>query len=70
MILHAAGIDPAPRRTRPIWREFLTNQAQGIIAVDFFHLGTALGGRLYALAFLEHGCPTPAHRRRHRKPKP
>ncbi|MFF3878289.1 integrase core domain-containing protein [Streptomyces sp. NPDC001978] len=54
-ILHAAGIDPAPRRTGPTWREFLTNQAEGIIAVDFLHLDTALGRRLYALAFLEHG---------------
>ncbi|MDH6223616.1 putative transposase [Streptomyces sp. MJP52] len=53
-ILHAAGIDPAPRRTGPRWREFLTNQAQGIIAVDFFHLDTALGHRLYAMAFIEH----------------
>ncbi|MFE9694255.1 integrase core domain-containing protein [Micromonospora sp. NPDC005806] len=54
-ILHAAGIDPAPRRTGPTWRQFLTNQAQGIIAVDFLHIDTALGRRLYALAFLEHG---------------
>ncbi|MFD8389217.1 integrase core domain-containing protein [Streptomyces sp. NPDC059680] len=37
------------------WREFLTVQAEGIIAADFFHIDTALGGRLYALAFLEHG---------------
>jgi hypothetical protein len=43
------------RRSGPTWREFLTNQAEGIIAVDFFHLDTALGRRLYALAFLEHG---------------
>ncbi|MFG2561809.1 integrase core domain-containing protein [Streptomyces sp. NPDC048496] len=54
-ILHLAGIDPAPRRAGPTWREFLTNQAQGIIAVDFFHLDTVLGIRLYALAYLEHG---------------
>ncbi len=53
-ILHAAGIDPAPRRTGPTWKEFLTNQAQGIIAADFFHLDTALGRRLYAMAFIEH----------------
>ncbi|MDH6144363.1 transposase [Kitasatospora sp. GP30] len=26
--LHAAAIDPAPRRTGPSWREFLTNQAR------------------------------------------
>ncbi|MEU1599602.1 integrase, partial [Streptomyces sp. NPDC005708] len=34
-ILHAAGIDPAPRRSGPTWREFLTAQAEGIIAADF-----------------------------------
>ncbi|MFJ2766081.1 integrase core domain-containing protein [Streptomyces prasinus] len=54
-ILHAAGLNPAPRRSGPTWREFLTAQAQGIVAVDFLHVDTALGGRLYALAFLEHG---------------
>ncbi|MFD8864354.1 hypothetical protein ACFV1F_08230 [Streptomyces sp. NPDC059590] len=30
-------------------------QAEGIIAADFFHIDTALGKRLYALVFLEHG---------------
>ncbi|WP_231648042.1 integrase core domain-containing protein [Saccharothrix sp. NRRL B-16348] len=54
-ILHEAGIDPAPRRTGPTWREFLTAQAQGVIAADFLHLDTMLGKRLYALVFLEHG---------------
>ncbi|MGW2939829.1 hypothetical protein ACWDA7_51185, partial [Streptomyces sp. NPDC001156] len=54
-ILHAAGIDPAPRRSGPTWREFLTAQAEGIIAADFFPIDSALGRRLYALAFLEHG---------------
>ncbi|WP_089104138.1 integrase core domain-containing protein [Streptomyces hyaluromycini] len=54
-ILNAAGVDPAPRRTGPTWREFLTVQAESIIAADFFHIDPALGGRLYALAFLEHG---------------
>ncbi|MFC0437858.1 integrase core domain-containing protein, partial [Kutzneria buriramensis] len=53
-ILNAAGIDPAPRRTGPSWREFLTAQAEGIIAADFFHVDTVIGTRLYALAFLEH----------------
>jgi putative transposase len=53
-ILHSAGIDPAPRRAGPSWREFLTAQAEGIIAADFFHVDTITGRRLYALAFLEH----------------
>lgn len=54
-ILNAASIDPAPRRCGPTRREFLTIQAEGIIAADFFHIDTALGTRLYALVFLEHG---------------
>jgi putative transposase len=54
-ILTAADVDPAPRRSGPTWRQFLTNQAQGIVAVDSFHLDTLFGNRLYALAFLEHG---------------
>jgi hypothetical protein len=54
-IVNAAGIGPAPRRSGPTWREFLTAQAEGIIAADFFHIDTALGRRLYALVFLEHG---------------
>ncbi|MCR3754525.1 SCO6745 family protein [Lentzea californiensis] len=53
--MNAAGIDPAPRRSGPTWREFLAAQAEGIIAADFFHIDTALGTRLYALVFLEHG---------------
>jgi transposase InsO family protein len=54
-ILNAAGIDPAPRRSGPSWRDFLTAQAEGIIAADFFPVDTVLGTRLYAMAFLEHG---------------
>ncbi|MFG2500870.1 integrase core domain-containing protein [Streptomyces sp. NPDC048441] len=54
-ILHAAGVDPAPRRSGPTWREFLTAQAEGFIAADFFHIDTVLGKRLYAPTFLEHG---------------
>jgi hypothetical protein len=48
-ILHAAGIDPVPRRTGPTWKQFLAAQAHGIIAVDFAHVDTLLLRRLYAL---------------------
>jgi hypothetical protein len=48
-ILHAAGIAPTPRRPGPTWREFLTAQAESIIAVDFLHGDTVLGRKLYAL---------------------
>jgi transposase InsO family protein len=54
-ILHAAGIDPAPRRTGPTWRQFLTAQAHAIIACDFFTVETVLLKRLYVLVFIEHG---------------
>jgi putative transposase len=53
-ILHAAGIDPAPQRSGPTWRQFLTAQAHGIIAADFLHLDTITLKRLYALVFIEH----------------
>src|SRR5690349_8497675 len=54
-ILHAAGIDPAPRRTGPTWRQFLTAQAHGIIAADFVHVDTVLLRRIHALIVIEHG---------------
>jgi len=54
-ILHAAGIDPAPRRDGPTWRQFLHAQAAGILAVDFLHVDTAALTRLYVLVFIEHG---------------
>ena len=49
------GIDPAPRRTGPTWRQFLHAQAAGILAVDFLHADTVLLKRLYVLVFIEHG---------------
>ena len=54
-ILRAAGIDPAPRRSGPTWRQFLRAQAAGIVAVDFLHVDTVLLRRIYVLVFIEHG---------------
>jgi hypothetical protein len=53
-ILTTAGIDPAPRRSGPTWREFLTAQAEGVIAGDFVHIDLVDLRRVYALVFLEH----------------
>jgi putative transposase len=53
-ILKRTGIDPAPRRDGPTWRQFLAAQAQGILATDFFCVDTLLGQRLYVLFFAEH----------------
>jgi putative transposase len=54
-ILRATGIDPAPRRNGPTWRQFLNAQAAGILAVDLLHVDTVLLDRLYVLIFIEHG---------------
>ncbi len=61
-ILKAAGLDPAPRRTGPTWRQFLTAQAHvltaqahAILAVDFAHVDTVFLRRLYILVVIEHG---------------
>ena len=54
-ILHDAGIEPAPRRTGPTRKQFLTAQARGILAADFVHIDTVLLRRVYALIIIEHG---------------
>ena len=54
-ILHDAGIGPAPRRAGPTWKQFLTAQARGNLAVDFVHVDTVLLRRVHALIVIEHG---------------
>src|SRR5689334_11886343 len=52
-ILKDAGLDPAPRRAGPTWRQFLAAQAHAILAIDF--------------APRRHRLPAPPlHPRRHR----
>jgi putative transposase len=51
-ILHQAGVDPAPRRSGPTWRQFLTAQAQSMIACDFFTVDTIFLRRIYVLFFV------------------
>jgi hypothetical protein len=53
-ILKAAGIDPAPLRSGPTWKQFLTTQAHAILAVDFAHVDTVFLRRLYVLIVIEH----------------
>jgi transposase InsO family protein len=54
-ILLAEGLEPAPRRGGPGWREFLKAQAKGIVACDFFTVETAWLRTLYVLFFIEVG---------------
>jgi putative transposase len=54
-ILRAAGIDPAPRRGGPAWRQFPHARAAGILAAGFLHADTVALNRLHVLVFIEHG---------------
>ncbi|WP_433191554.1 hypothetical protein [Actinoallomurus sp. CA-150999] len=53
-ILNRADLDPAPRRARPSWGQFLKAQAEGILACDLFHVDTVFLKRVYVPFFIEH----------------
>ena len=54
-ILRKAGLDPAPRREGPSWREFCRAQAGTILACDFFTVDTVVLRRIYVFYVLEVG---------------
>jgi transposase len=49
-ILREKGIEPAPRRTAPSWKEFLSRQAAGIVACDFVTVDTICTWRHLGMA--------------------
>jgi putative transposase len=49
-ILLEAGLPPTLRRTGPSWRQFLTAQVHGILAVDFLHIDTVRRKRVYVFS--------------------
>src|SRR6266851_150507 len=48
-------LGPAPRRSGPSWRDFLRQQAAGMLACDFFTVETISLRRFYVLFFIELG---------------
>jgi putative transposase len=54
-ILQNAGLDPAPRRVGPSWREFCRAQATTMLACDFFTVDTVWLRRIYVFFVLEVG---------------
>jgi len=60
-ILQKAGLDPAPRREGPSWREFCRTQAASMLACDFFTVDTVLLRRMYVFFVLEVGTTRRVH---------
>jgi hypothetical protein len=53
-LLTQTGLEPAPRRSEPSWREFLRAQATSIVACDFFTVESVFLRRYYVLFFIAH----------------
>ena len=53
-VLRRSGLGPAPRRG-PTWREFLRQQAAGMLACDFLTVETITLKTLYVLVWIELG---------------
>ena len=54
-ILAKAGVEPAPRSAGPTWTQFLSTQAEGILACDLLHVDTIGLTRIYLLFLMEIG---------------
>ena len=52
-VLRRHRLPPAPRRDGPTWSQFLSAQARGIVATDFFTVDTVTLRRYYVLFVIE-----------------
>jgi len=52
-VLGRHGLPPAPRREGPTWSQFLSTQAKGILASDFFGVDSVTLRRYYVLFVIE-----------------
>jgi len=52
-LLARRGLGPAPRRGGTTWRQFLAQQASGMVACDFFTVETVWLKRIYVLVFID-----------------
>ncbi len=52
-VLAQHGLPPAPRCEGPTWSQFLSAQAKGILATEFFHVDSVMIRRYYVLFVIE-----------------